>query len=63
MRTAIRISTVKSRNTGEISHRSDPDGQELRLKERETGSGLIRGMGETAATDKGAVEPRIWFFR
>jgi hypothetical protein len=63
MRTDIRISTVKSKNSGGISHPSDPGGQELRLKGREIGSGLIRGMGETAATSKIAVELGFRFLR
>jgi len=57
------ISTAKFRNSGGISQPSDPVGQELRLKGRETGSGLIRGMGETAATNKIAVELNFRFLR
>ena len=63
MKTGIKISTAKSRNTGGISHPSDPVEQELKLKGRETGSGLIRGMEETAATNNIAVELNFRFLR
>jgi hypothetical protein len=45
---------LKFTNTEEISHLSDPAGQELRLKERETGNGRIRGTEETADTIESA---------
>jgi hypothetical protein len=56
MRMGIRISMVKFRNTGGISHPSVPAERELRLRGREIGSGLTRGMEETGATSKNAVE-------
>jgi predicted RNA-binding protein with TRAM domain len=52
MKTDIRTSTLKSRNIVRIKHLSDPAGPESKLRERETGSGLIPGMEETAATSK-----------
>lgn len=54
---------VRSKNTEGISHPSGPAGQESRPRGREIGSGLIRGMEETVATGKSAVELNFQFLR
>jgi len=46
----IQISTLRSRNIGEISHPSDLVELELKLKEREIGNVQIPGMEETGDT-------------
>jgi hypothetical protein len=56
MRTGIRISMAKFKNTGGISRPSGPAERELRLRERETGRGPTRGMEETGGIGKNAVE-------
>ena len=47
---------VRSKNIEGIRHPSGPAGHESRPRGREIGSGLIRGMEETAATIKSAIK-------